>query len=136
MKLIVARTEKKLRDRTALVLPKLKGRSAVSNGSTLFMHGVDGRSREARRYRDLFRQYAALTHGQHEDLCKQAAALVMQRELLDAATVRGEQVDVLTLTRLSGAINRTFAKLSLLDGEPEAERKQREREDREAGLSS
>ncbi len=98
------------------------------------MGGVDGRSREARRYRDLFKHYMALADGRHEELCKQAASLVMQRELLDAAMVRGEPVDVLALTRLSGAINRTLAKLNLLNGEPEAERRRREREDREAGL--
>jgi len=126
--------QKKLQDRRSVVPPKLKARSAISNGSSLFIGDVDGRSREARRYRDLFKHYVALTHGQHEDLCKQAAALVMQRELLDAAMVRGEPVDVLALTRLSGAINRTFAKLNLLSGEPETERKRREREDREAGL--
>ena len=134
MKPTVVQCDKKLGDRKPLVLPKLKGRSAISNGSSLFIGDVDGRSREARRYRDLFRDYVALTHGQHEDLCKQAAALVMQRELLDAAMVRGEPVDVLALTRLSGAINRTFAKLNLLSGEPEMERRRREREDREAGL--
>jgi hypothetical protein len=126
--------ENKLADRKALVRSKLKARAAITNGSSLFMRGVDGRSREARRYRDLFRHYVAQADGQHEELCKQAASLVVRRELLDAAMVSGAPVDVLAVTRLAGAINRTLAKLNLLGGEPGSERRRREREDREAGL--
>lgn len=136
MKSAVARnTPNKTPGRNPLAQFKSQARSRVTNGKAL-LAGTDGRSRGSRRFRDLFKQYLQRTRGQHEDMCKQAASLVMQRELLDAAMVRGEHVDVLTLTRLSGAINRTLAKLNLLTGEPDGERRRREREDREAGLTA
>src|SRR5262245_14053893 len=86
-------------------------RSAITNG--LLLAGVDGRSAASRRYRDLFQHYQEHTSGKHVELCKQAAALVMQRELLDAALVRGEDVNVDLLVRLSGAIARTLERLGL-----------------------
>ena len=112
---------------------KLKARSAISNGSTLFT-GVDGRSRGARRFRDLYHDYLNQTGGRHDELCRQAATLVLQRERLDVALVKGEPVDPSHLVRLAGAINRTLARLNLLSGEPEPERSRRQREDQEAGL--
>ena len=120
-------------DSTRDVPVKLKGRSAVSNGSTLLI-GVDDRSRSARRFRDLYHGYLEQTGGEHDELCRQAATLVLQRERLDAAVVRGEPVDPSHLVRLAGSINRTLAKLGFVAGEPQAERNQREQEDRDAGL--
>src|SRR3954465_4852958 len=122
-----------MRDRKRLLPRKAKGRSAITNGKT-FLLGVDGRSRSARRFRDLGRGYMAEPDGRHEELCKQAASLVLQRELLDAASVAGERVDTLQLVRLCGAINRTLAKLQQVTADPDAERRRRAREDREAGL--
>jgi len=110
-----------------------KRRSAVTNGKRL-LAGIDQRSSTARRYRDLVNGYLAETGRKEPDLCKQAASLVLQRELLDAAMVRGEPVDTLLLVRLSGAINRTLERLQRASVDPDSARKRREREDREAGL--
>jgi hypothetical protein len=119
-------------DRNKIATSKLKARSAISNGSTL-LSGIDGRSRDARRYRDLYRSYLEQAGTKHADLCRQLATLILQRERIDAALVRGEDVDAFHLVRLSGAINRTLSKLNL-GTENEAVRRRREREDREAGL--
>src|SRR3954447_8944677 len=121
--------------RKRLLPRKAKGRSAITNGKTMLL-GVDGRSRPARRFRDLVQGYMAQTGDRHEELCKQAASLVLQRELLDAASVAGERVDTLQLVRLCGAINRTLAKLQHVSADPDAERRRRVREDREAGLTA
>jgi hypothetical protein len=114
---------------------KLKARSAVSNGKTLIA-GIDGRSRDARRFRDLYRHYMSLTGGMHDEMCRSLASLGLQRERLDAAAVRGEFVDPFHLIRIINAINRTLARLNWVSGEPEVERRRRDREDREAGLVS
>jgi len=122
-----------MRKRKRLLPRKAKGKSAITNGRTLLL-GVDGRSRSARRFRDLVNTYMTQTGGRHEELCKQAASLVLQRELMDTALVRGEHVDPLQHVRLCGAINRTIAKLKLATTDVDADRKRRQREDREAGL--
>ena len=120
--------------KTKRLLPsKRKGRAAITNGACLLM-GVDHRSRAARRFRDLFQVYMRQTGGRYEELCRQAASLVTQREVLDAAIVRGEKVDPLHLVRLAGAINRTLDKLGRASVDPDIERIRRQREDREAGL--
>lgn len=92
----------------------LTNRSRLTNGSALHLSGVDGRSREARRWRDLYRQYMAETSGRHEQLCRTLASLVLQREVLDAALARGESVSIDDLLRLAGAISRTLARLGLV----------------------
>jgi hypothetical protein len=113
---------------------KRYGRAAVTNGTFLFL-GVDHRSRAARRFRDLYRSYLKQTNGRHDELCKQAAALVLKRELLDADLVVGKHVDISDLVKLSGAINRTLARLNLSAKDPDIDRRRREREDREALLA-
>ena len=119
---------------TTRVLPsKRKGRAAITNGRMLLV-GVDHRSRPARRFRDLFHDYMKRTNGRDEELCRQLASLVVQRELLDAAAIRGDSSDALHLVRLAGAINRTYAKLKFTEKDHDADRQRREREDREAGL--
>ena len=124
-----------MRKRRRLLPRKAKGKSAITNGRTMLL-GVDGRSRSARRFRDLVNSYLTQTGGRHEELCKQAASLVLQRELMDTALVRGEHVDALQSVRLAGAINRTLAQLKRVSADPDADRKRRQREDREAGLSA
>jgi len=44
-------------------------------------------------------------------LIDQAAALILQRESLSAATLRGERCDSQTLLRLTGAVTRCLASL-------------------------
>ncbi len=122
-----------MRKRKRLLPTKAKAMSAISNGKVLLMD-VDGRSRPARRFRDLYRHYMAKTDGRHEELCKQLASLIVQRELLDADVMRGKRVDPFHSVRLCNTINRTIGKLQIAKDDPDTERRKRRHEDREAGL--
>jgi hypothetical protein len=92
-------------------------RSAVSN-LTRFLDGVvDGRSANARRFRDLIADFAepfgglkALTESDRV-LVKQAAALALRAESMQAAIVNGEAVDHDALIRLSGEARRILSSI-------------------------
>jgi hypothetical protein len=88
----------------------------VTNGKRL-LEGVDGRSAEARRYRDLCLSYAddlggasALTEAQ-KTLVRQAAALSVQSEAMAAAMIRGEPVSDEQMTRVANSLSRTLHRL-------------------------
>jgi hypothetical protein len=92
-------------------------RSRVTNGKMIA--GVDGRSAEARRYRDLCQSFAddcggaaALTEAQRS-LVRQAATLTIQGELLQGAMIRGEPVDVEQQTRVANSLSRTLHRLGV-----------------------
>ena len=84
-------------------------RSAVTNGSRL-LEGIDGRSPLARRFRDLIKAYEAEIGGEltevERGLVKQAAALTLRAEQMQAAIVRGEPIDNDQLIRISGTAKR------------------------------
>jgi hypothetical protein len=93
-------------------------RSRVTNGSKLVV-GLDGRSAEARRYRDLVIGYAddlggadRITEAQRA-LIGQVATLQIQSERVQAAVLRGEQVNLEQLTRLANASTRILSRLGL-----------------------
>ncbi|WP_298106320.1 hypothetical protein [Bradyrhizobium sp.] len=88
-----------------------KARSRVTNGTRLLV-GVDGRSPNARRFRDLVRAYEAEFESVTEvdrNLIRQAALLALKSEQLQAAVVRGDRVDTETITNLAGQLRRTLA---------------------------
>jgi hypothetical protein len=79
--------------------------------------GIDGRSAEARRYRDLAMSFAddlggaaVLTEAQRA-LVFQAAALSVQSEKLQAAMIRGEDVSDEQMTRVANSLSRLVGKL-------------------------
>jgi hypothetical protein len=93
-------------------------RSRVTNGAKMIA-GVDGRSAEARRYRDLTMSFAdalggpsSLTEAQRT-LIAQAAALTMQAEKLQGAMIRGEDVDVVQQTAVANALLKTLSRLGI-----------------------
>jgi hypothetical protein len=97
---------------------KPTARSKITNGKQLLAN-IDGRSPEARRFRDLVASLgddlggeAGLTEAQRA-LVRQAAALVVQSETLVAASIRGEDVDIEQMTRVANALGRTLARLRL-----------------------
>jgi hypothetical protein len=96
-------------------------RSRVSNGSVT-LPGVDGRSATARRFKELYRFFRSQAPERDAE-ARQLASLILQREALDAAIVRGEPVDIFHLVRLAGAINRTLARLQGRSGRVQEERK-------------
>jgi hypothetical protein len=95
---------------------KPEARSRVTNGKELLAN-IDGRSTEARRYRDLCLSFAddcggaeALTEIQRS-LVRQAAALTVQSEKLQAAMIRGEAIDDEQMTRVANSLSRTLSRL-------------------------
>jgi hypothetical protein len=93
-------------------------RSRVTNGAKMIA-GVDGRSADARRYRDLAMSFAddcggaaSLTEAQRA-LVAQAAALTLQSERLQGAMIRGENVDVEQQTRVANSLARTLSRLRI-----------------------
>ncbi len=93
-------------------------RSRVTNGSKL-VAGVDGRSADSRRYKDLCMSLAddlggaaVLTEAQRA-LVRQAAAMIVQSEKLQSAVLRGEIVDCEQLTRLANAATRILTRLGI-----------------------
>jgi hypothetical protein len=92
-------------------------RSRITNRSEL-LRGIDGRSAEARRYRDLVEGFVAdfgsQKPGERElALIRQAAALTVQTEALQVKIVRGEDLDLEQLTRLTNVLTRTLKELGL-----------------------
>lgn len=112
----------------------LYGRSALSNGTRLHFTGIDGRSRESRRWRDVYADAMRRSAGASEQNCRSFASLVMQRERLDAQLAAGEAVDDWRLVRLTNAIARLEKRLGLGGDDPDAEQVRQKREDREALL--
>ena len=89
----------------------LKGRAKVSNGKKL-LAGVDGRGRMARRFKDVlldliaeFGGAGALTTAEL-GLARQAAALTVRAEALQAAVVKGEPVSDDELIRTASEARR------------------------------
>jgi hypothetical protein len=93
-------------------------RSAITN-DPLALRNVDGRTRAARRYRDICIALADDLGGQDKlseptkILVRQAAALTVQTEALQSKIVAGEDVDTEQLVRLSNVQSRTLARLGL-----------------------
>jgi hypothetical protein len=90
-------------------------RSAVTNGSKLLV-GVDGRSPSARRFRDLIQLYEAEIGGNltevERGLVRQAAALTMRAEQLQADIVNGKPVDGDQLIRVTSTAKRILGAIS------------------------
>jgi hypothetical protein len=85
----------------------------VTNGKLL--PGCDGRSRHARRYHDLCADLARELGGELSTaemaVVRQAAALTVKSEDLQAAIVRGEPIDTDDAVRLANASARLLAAL-------------------------
>jgi hypothetical protein len=93
-------------------------RSRITNGSQL-LAGVDGRTANARRYRDLCLSLAddlggaaTLTEAQSA-LVRQAAAMIVQSEKLQGEVLRGELTDSEQLVRLCNSATRILTRLGL-----------------------
>ena len=84
-------------------------RSRISNRSRI-LPGVDGRSSNARRFRDICAAYEAEAGGNitevERDLIRQAAGLTLRAEQLQGMIVRGEAVENDELIRLSSTAKR------------------------------
>jgi len=86
-----------------------QGRSAVTNGKRTLI-GVKGSSKFGRRYRDLIEEFSTEIGGDltqsERAMVKQAAALAIKGEMMQAAIINGEPVDSDELIRLSSEVRR------------------------------
>jgi hypothetical protein len=95
--------------RPSFAAARSTSRSRISNRSRL-LPGVDGRSASARRFRDICVAYEAEAGGNvsevERDLIRQAAGLTLRAEQMQAAIVRGEDVNNDELVRISSTAKR------------------------------
>jgi hypothetical protein len=105
---------KKMTDVTVVFdMQKSKGRSRVTNGK--LGDGVDGRGREARRFRDVLDALVVEFDAQAESelgLCRRAAGLAVWCESEEAKLARGESADVAGLVTAGNSIRRLRRDLS------------------------
>jgi hypothetical protein len=112
--------------RPTIVDRPLRTRAAVSNGTRMHPKGVDGRSAEARRFKDLVSSFAASLGGEgalteaERALIRNAASLTVQCERLQAALVAGREVNSEEMTRLANSSARVLAALRIKGERKEA----------------
>jgi len=102
----------------AIINRPSRTRSAVSTGSRMHPKGVDARSTQARRFKDLISSFAVGLGGDaalsevDQALIRNAAALTVQCERLQAA-VAGREVKSEEMTGLANSSARILATLKL-----------------------
>lgn len=92
--------------------------NAVTNGSRLHRRGIDGRTRDAKRFRDLFESFAK---GLGEErlseadraLVRMAASLTVKSEAMQAEIAKGGEVDAEQLVRVSNSLSRVLGRLGV-----------------------
>ena len=104
---------------STLPKPSRTTRSRVTNGSTLHLGAVDGRTEAARRFRDVLGQIVAdlggadlLSEGQRQ-LARRAAMLSVEAERMEASAVAGDAFDLDAFGSLSDRLGRCFNRIGL-----------------------
>lgn len=103
-------------------------RSRVANGADLFVVPTDGRTREARRYRDLMADLIEHLGGEdamsetRRHLARRAAALILWCETAEAKLAKGEEIDMAPYNTAVNTLRRLLRDLGL-DGAKAARRK-------------
>jgi hypothetical protein len=105
--------------RSALAPRSVTNRSRVTNGRGLFVEAIDGRSREARRFRDVLSEIVSdlggpdtLSEGQRQ-LARRAAMLSVECERMEGHAVAGKAIDLEMFGQLTDRLGRTFQRLGL-----------------------
>ena len=92
-------------------------RSAVANGSRLFVEGLDGRSALARRYRDLVAEFTRDLGGDPSEaqrqLIRRASSLAVWCEAVEVRLANGEDVDIGPYTTAANSLRRILADIGL-----------------------
>jgi hypothetical protein len=106
-----------LADSPTIDAPKPQACSRVSNGSSTFLDGVDGRSALARRYRDilgeLIRDLGGDPSGAQAAIARRAAALCTWCEQAEAAMAGGGEINIAEFTTAANAMRRLLVDLGL-----------------------
>ena len=104
---------------SSVAKPSKTTRSAIANGSRLHVVEVDGRSAEARRFRDILAEIVSdlggsdtLSEGQRQ-LSRRAAMLSVEAERMEAASIAGEAFDLSAYGSLTDQLGRCFNRLGL-----------------------
>lgn len=106
-------------DRASITIPKPTARSRLTNGRELFLGEVDGRSREARRYRDVYAGLVSHLGGDdivtepRRHLAKRASALVVWCEVEEAKLASAADLDIGIYTTAINALRRLLGDLGL-----------------------
>lgn len=91
--------------------------SRVSNGSSTFLDGVDGRTALARRYRDILRELTSDLGGDPSAaqtiICRRAATLAVWCETAEAGMAAGKEIDIAEFTTATNALRRLLADIGL-----------------------
>lgn len=108
-----------MNDISAITKPPRSTRSAVSNGSRLHLSEVDGRTAEARRFRDIMAEIVSdlggadlLSEGQRQ-LARRASMMSVEAERMEAEAIAGGSFDADAFGSLSDRIGRVFNRLGL-----------------------
>ena len=105
------------RDRAVSTGTKLTHRSAVANGTRLFVDGLDGRSALARRYRDLVATFTSDMGGDpsesQKQLIRRAASLSVWCEAVEVKLANGEEVEIGSLTTAANSLRRILQDIGL-----------------------
>ena len=106
------------RHRKVGVRPKSTA-SRVTNGSQLFLPGVDGRSAVARRARDIF-DAICIDLGGHDQLSeaqkqlvRRAAIISIECEQMESRSAAGEGMDLDLFGKLTDRLGRTLQRLEI-----------------------
>ena len=106
-------------DSTAIATQKPTARSRLTNGKELFLGDVDGRGREARRYRDVYAALVAHLGGEdvvtetRRHLAKRASALVVWCESEESKLAAESELDIGPYTTAINALRRLLGDLGL-----------------------
>jgi len=94
-------------------------RSRVTNGRGLFVEPGQGRTREARRFRDVLAEIVSdlggpdtLSEGQRQ-LARRAAMLSTQCEMMEGLAVAGKAIDIELFGSITDRLGRVFQRLGL-----------------------
>ncbi len=95
----------------------MKNRSAVSNGTSMFLEDVDGRKPIARRYRDLVDDFSQMVGGKpnvaQEALIRRIATMALQCEIDECSLANGETFDSDRYARRANIMSALIARLGL-----------------------
>jgi hypothetical protein len=93
--------------------------SKVTNGSKLFLPGVDGRSAIARRARDIFDAFCRDLGGHDQlseaqtQLVRRASMISIKCEMMESHGANGEQIDLDVFGKLTDRLGRTLQRLGI-----------------------
>ena len=94
-------------------------RSRVTNGSSHFVQPVDGRTMEARRFRDVLAGIMSDLGGAdhlseaQQQLARRAALMSVKCEVMEGEAVQGRDIDLEQFGRLTDRLGRAFHRLGL-----------------------